>query len=41
VPFARDAVIQLAVPALIPFAPLLLTVVPADQILKSLLGMLL
>jgi hypothetical protein len=41
VPFGRDAIVQLAVAALIPFAPLLLTVVPAEQILKSLLGMLL
>jgi hypothetical protein len=41
VPFGRDTVIQLAVAALLPFAPLLLTVVPAEQILKSLLGMLL
>ena len=41
VPFGRDVIVQLAVAALIPFAPLLLTVVPAEQILKSLLGMLL
>jgi hypothetical protein len=41
VPFGRDTIIQLAVAALAPFVPLLLTVVPAEQILKSLLGMLL
>jgi hypothetical protein len=41
VPFGRDAIIQVAVPALIPFAPLALTVVPAEEILKKLLGMLL
>jgi hypothetical protein len=41
VPFGRDTIIQVAVPALIPFAPLALTVVPAEEILKKLLGMLL
>lgn len=41
VPFGRDTIIQLAIAALAPFVPLLLTVVPAEQILKSLLGMLL
>jgi hypothetical protein len=41
VPFGRDGLIQVAVPALLPFVPLLLTVVPAEAILKSLLGMLL
>lgn len=41
VPFGRDALVQVAVPALLPFVPLLLTVVPAETILKSLLGMLL
>jgi hypothetical protein len=41
VPFGRDTIIQAAVPALIPFAPLALTVVPAEEILKKLLGMLL
>jgi hypothetical protein len=41
VPFGKDAIVLVAVPALVPFAPLLLTVVPAEQILKSLLGMLL
>ena len=40
-PFGRDTIIQVAVPALIPFAPLALTVVPAEEILKKLLGMLL
>jgi hypothetical protein len=41
VPFGREAVIQVAVVALVPFAPLLLTVVPADEIFKKLLGILL
>ena len=41
VPFGRDTIIQAAAPALIPFAPLALTVVPAEEILKKLLGMLL
>jgi hypothetical protein len=41
VPFGRDTILQVAVPALIPFAPLALTVVPAEEILKKLLGMLL
>jgi hypothetical protein len=41
VPFGRDTIIQGAAPALLPFAPLALTVVPAEEILKKLLGMLL
>jgi hypothetical protein len=41
VPFGRDTVIQVAVPAVVPFAPLVLTMVPAEEILKHLLGMLL
>jgi len=41
VPFGRDTIIQVAVPALIPFAPLALTVVPAEEIIKKLMGMLL
>ncbi len=41
VPFGRDTVIQVAVAALVPFTPLALTVVPAEEILKKLLGMLL
>jgi hypothetical protein len=41
VPFGRDTILQVAVPALIPFAPLALTVVPAEEIIKKLLGMLL
>jgi hypothetical protein len=41
VPFRRDAVIQVALAALVPLAPLVLTVVPAGEILKQLLGMLL
>jgi hypothetical protein len=41
VPFGRDAIIQLGVAALLPFAPLALTVIPAEEIVKKLLGMLL
>jgi len=41
VPFGRDTIIQTAVPALIPFVPLALTILPAEEILKKLLGMLL
>lgn len=41
VPFGRDTIIQVAVPALVPFAPLALTVVPAEEIVKQLFGMLL
>lgn len=41
VPFGRDTIIQVAVPILAPFLPLALTVVPADEILKKLFGMLL
>lgn len=41
VPFGRDTIIQVAVPAVVPLLPLALTVVPAEEILKKLLGMLL
>jgi len=41
VPFGRDTIIQVAVPAVAPLLPLVLTVVPADEILRKLLGMLL
>jgi hypothetical protein len=41
VPFGRDTIIQVAVPALVPFAPLALTVVPAEEIVTQLFGMLL
>jgi hypothetical protein len=41
VPFRRDTVIQVVIATLVPFAPLVLTVVPAGEILKKLLGMLL
>jgi hypothetical protein len=37
VPFGRDTVIRVAVVALAPFAPLLLAVVPAEEIVKRLL----
>jgi len=40
-PFKRDTVIRVAVAALVPLAPLVLTVVPAGEILKQLLRMLL
>jgi hypothetical protein len=41
IPCRRDTVIQVALAALVPLAPLVLTVVPAGEILKQLLGMLL
>ena len=40
-PFGRDTILQVAVPAVLPLLPLALTVVPAEEILKRLLGMLL
>jgi hypothetical protein len=40
-PFGRDTVIQLAVSAVVPLLPLALTVLPAEEILKRLVGMLL
>jgi hypothetical protein len=39
-PIARDAVLQLATATLLPIVPLLLTMMPWDQLLKQLLGML-
>jgi hypothetical protein len=39
-PIARDAVLQLAAATLLPIVPLLLTMMPWDQLLKQLLGML-
>jgi hypothetical protein len=41
VPFGRNTIIQVAMAALVPFVPLVLTVVPAAEILKRLLRMLL
>jgi hypothetical protein len=41
VPFGRDTILQVGVPALLPLLPLALTVVPAEEILKRLVGMLL
>jgi hypothetical protein len=41
VPFGWDTLLQVAVPAVLPLVPLLLTVVPAAEILKRLVGMLL
>jgi hypothetical protein len=40
-PFGLDTILQVAVPAVLPLLPLALTVVPAEEILKKLLGMLL
>ena len=40
-PFGSDTLVQAAVPAVLPLLPLALTVVPAEEILKRLLGMLL
>ena len=39
-PIARDAVLQLATATLLPIVPLLLTMMPWDQLLKQLLGVL-
>jgi hypothetical protein len=41
VPFGRHTIIQVALAALVPFAPLVLTMVPAAKILKKLLRILL
>ena len=41
VPFTRDAVLQLAVITLLPVAPLLLTVIPLEELLKRLLQVVL
>ncbi len=41
VPFGRDTVLQLVVIIALPFAPLLLTVIPLEELLKSLLAVLL
>lgn len=41
VPITREAVVKLAVAALLPLAPLLLTVIPAEELAKQLLKMLL
>lgn len=41
VPITRDAIVALGIATLIPVAPLLLTVVPAEQIMKRLFSMLL
>ncbi|MEF8715862.1 MAG: hypothetical protein V5B39_20410 [Accumulibacter sp.] len=38
VPFTRQALLQLAVATLLPIAPLLLTIMPLEQLLKLLLG---
>jgi hypothetical protein len=37
-PITRDTIVQLAVAALVPIAPLLLTMTPLEEILKSLFG---
>jgi len=37
---SRDAIIQLAAATLIPLAPLLLTIMPVEELLKKLLGIL-
>ena len=40
-PFGRDTLIQVVVPAVAPLLPLALTVVPAEEILQKLPGILL
>jgi hypothetical protein len=39
-PVTRDAVLQLAAAALLPVAPLVLTMMPLEELLRQLLGML-
>jgi hypothetical protein len=41
VPITREAVMKLAIAALLPLAPLLLTVIPAEELAKRLLKLLL
>jgi hypothetical protein len=41
VPITRDAVLELSAAVLVPLAPLLLTVMPLEQLLKRLLGLVL
>jgi hypothetical protein len=40
VPFTKEAILQLAVVAAAPMAPLLLTMMPFEELLKKLLGIL-
>ncbi len=39
-PFTKETIIQLAVAAVLPLAPLLLTIMPLEALLKKLLGVL-
>ena len=41
VPFGKDTIVQVAGAAVIPLLPLALSIVPADEIIKKLLGLLL
>ena len=38
-PFSKEAILQLAAATLVPVAPLLLTMMPLEQILKLLFGL--
>jgi hypothetical protein len=40
VPVTRDSMLQIAIAALVPFAPLLLTIMPLEELLKKLFDML-
>ena len=40
VPFSKGAILQLAAATLVPVVPLLLTMMPLDELLKILLGIL-
>ena len=40
IPVTRDAVIQLAAAVLVPFLPLALTMMPLEELLKQLFGIL-
>jgi len=39
-PFTKETVLQLAAAAVVPVVPLLLTMMPLDELLKKLLGIL-
>jgi hypothetical protein len=41
VPFTRDAVVQLGVITLVPVAPLVLTMIPLEELLKRLVQIVL
>jgi hypothetical protein len=40
VPVGRDAIVRTAIATLVPLLPLLLTIMPLEELLKKLLGLL-